>query len=271
MTRNVFHFPDFLSHHPCSTVSELNRYARQGDSTASSSDNSTRRRLLKGNDSSSYVTTAMCPPKYCCSAVEGCWFNETDSLCALNRDPDIPLCGGCLPGYYETMSAEGSCNTCEELHWWYILATFFTGAINMFLFYSGAKKEKEVPHPFMTYLNKTLMFFFQCLPFMTFRNPNQTLRPITELLGNLSPDSTEAGMCMFFGLNSRDKLWLNLAPPAILFFVMVMFWIAIRINMRKKKFPDAEDPKQALWEWLELENIALKAGVWSMCLVIYGT
>ena len=169
------------------------------------------------------------------------------------------------------MSAEGACSQCDELHWWYILVTFFTGAINMFLFYSGAKKEKEVPHPFMTYLNKTLMFFFQCLPFLTFRNPNQTLRPITELLGNLSPDSTEEGMCMFYGLGARDKLWLNLAAPSILAFVMSLFWVAIQINMRRKKFPDAEDPVLALAEWLELEKIALKAGVWSMCLVIYGT
>lgn len=48
----------------------------------------------------------VCPAQYCCasgSVDQGCPWNS-ESACEVNRDPSVPLCGDCLPGYSHSIS-----------------------------------------------------------------------------------------------------------------------------------------------------------------------
>eukprot|EP01084_Bolivina_argentea_P245063 410400_1 len=65
--------------------------------------NSTRRRLVQDT----YTDTEEANPPLNFS-------NTVIQLCAPNRDPSVPMCGACLPGYYETLSSTGSCAKCND-------------------------------------------------------------------------------------------------------------------------------------------------------------
>ena len=54
-----------------------------------------------------------CPTGYCCQNKFGCnYLNEPLSLCAKYRDPSVPLCGACLPGYSEAIGGT-NCRKCD--------------------------------------------------------------------------------------------------------------------------------------------------------------
>ena len=54
--------------------------------------------------------TYLCPSELCCTDINnGCKFegNNTEILCADNRDPDVNFCGECLEGYSEVYGDAG--------------------------------------------------------------------------------------------------------------------------------------------------------------------
>eukprot|EP01083_Nonionella_stella_P181333 649234_1 len=242
---------------------EENWYAKQGTSY----NNSTRRRLAGIEAlSASYVATSLCPPGYCCNTPGGCSFNESSSLCAANRDPDAVLCGRCLPGYSETLSSTGICSKCDITKEWLIPFLFIGGLCATYAFYWMGKRDRTVPHPFMTYFNKSMLFFYQVMAFLTFRSSSQILRPIAEL-ANLNWDMSSDGTCLFKGVTSRGKLWLNLIVPGILSFDMLIFYIFIRLRTRHK-FKTMQNVA-LMTAWLKEDAIAFQNALWSMFLIIY--
>eukprot|EP01083_Nonionella_stella_P292242 994027_1 len=166
--------------------------------------------------------SSLCPPGYCS-------FNESSSLCTANRDPDAVLCGGCLPGYSETLSSTGICSKCDITEEWLIPFLFIGGLCATYAFYWLGKRDRTTSHPFVTYFNKSMLFFYQVMPFLTFRSSPQILRSIAEL-SNLNWDMSSEGTCLFKGVTSRGKLWLNLIVPGILSFDMLIFYIFIRLR-----------------------------------------
>ena len=58
------------------------------------------------------------------------------------------------------------------------------------------KRVRTIPHPFMTYASKTLLFFYQVLTFLTFRSSLQVIKPLAELV-NFNYDVSEDGTCHF--------------------------------------------------------------------------
>eukprot|EP01083_Nonionella_stella_P076093 207162_1 len=64
-----------------------------------------------------------CPNGYCCQVHDGCDYiqdGQQHNLCAMNRDPSISLCGGCLDGYSEILGSV-ACKRCDRNNYEYIL------------------------------------------------------------------------------------------------------------------------------------------------------
>eukprot|EP01084_Bolivina_argentea_P000382 726_1 len=60
------------------------------------------------------IVSAFCPNYQCCLLADGCnYLLDTNNLCAENRDPKVPLCGACNPGFSESMNS-ASCCKCDE-------------------------------------------------------------------------------------------------------------------------------------------------------------
>eukprot|EP01084_Bolivina_argentea_P255525 429801_1 len=68
------------------------------------------------------ILTSDCPNGYCCQNINGCGYllDYNTSLCALNRDPSIPICGKCMNGYSELL-ASSNCGICETSHYEYLV------------------------------------------------------------------------------------------------------------------------------------------------------
>merc|ERR1712151_512215 len=48
-----------------------------------------------------HIIGSDCPNRFCCQLADGCNYIDDfdDNLCALHRDPTVPLCGKCEEGY----------------------------------------------------------------------------------------------------------------------------------------------------------------------------
>ena len=157
----------------------------------------------------SYVTPLVCPPRYCCNEFSGCSYSteiiectegecieDKQKLCSNNRDPTYQMCGRCLSGYSETLSPDGKCNKCDESNIW-ILFTFlwFIGCfITLYGLYFIISKERAVAHPFITYISRTLLFFYQIIGFMLYRAIILRLQTVSEF-ANFNFDFRENGTC----------------------------------------------------------------------------
>eukprot|EP01084_Bolivina_argentea_P059349 108374_1 len=56
------------------------------------------------------IASTFCPAGFCCQKNDGCNYlhsSKQQQLCAANRDPTVPLCGGCLPNYSEVFRSSG--------------------------------------------------------------------------------------------------------------------------------------------------------------------
>ena len=84
------------------------------------------------------IVSSRCPSSYCCRQEQGCDFgnsyffnanNESaDRLCAKHRDPNIPLCGGCLSGYSELFGST-QCGLCDRNHFELMLLPLLFGLL----------------------------------------------------------------------------------------------------------------------------------------------
>eukprot|EP01083_Nonionella_stella_P176398 617050_1 len=178
------------------------------------------------------------------------WVNDTKVLlCATNRDPSFPMCGRCLPGYYETLSSSGNCAKCYEEgksnEWIIPIGGVVCFGLVFWFFRNGRQKDRDIPHPFMTYGSKTLLFFYQILTFLTFRSSVQVVKPLAEVLNfNLDISSDGSGTCLLKRVTSREKLWLNLMTPAIIAFdLLILLSVVTFYHKILKKRKTAENNK----------------------------
>ena len=67
------------------------------------------------------IAASDCPNRYCCQFADGCDFvADSESLCALHRDPTAPLCGKCEEGFSELLGTV-NCGLCDRDHWEYLV------------------------------------------------------------------------------------------------------------------------------------------------------
>ena len=124
--------------------------------------------------SDTYIVTNICPPGYCCGNDQCDWHNE-EELCATNRDSLIPLCGKCKEGFYETLSSTGVCSDqCIETEIGWFFLGFGGGFALISIFF--LKDNKDIPHPFITYIIKSMLYFYQIVPFITFQTTFKRLQ-----------------------------------------------------------------------------------------------
>ena len=183
---------------------------------------------------SGYLTTAQCPIGLCCRQAPsadgkdpgGCaWSdrNKTDGtgMCAPNRDPNVPFCGKCLEGYSETQAPDGTCAICKGSAG---MAVFiFPGLLGFgavaFWLRKGLKEKEDLPVAAVVYVTKSLIFFYQLLPYLAFQTPVEQLQPLAELFSlnfNLDTGSGEDGaQCLYSGMGARSKILSELASSCL--------------------------------------------------------
>eukprot|EP01083_Nonionella_stella_P071917 193508_1 len=82
-----------------------------------------------GADTDQYIVSYKCLPLFCCQLEEGCSLvDDTDYLCANNRDFEAPLCGECKDGYSELFGTN-NCGKCARTHWERLLIPLMYGLL----------------------------------------------------------------------------------------------------------------------------------------------
>eukprot|EP01084_Bolivina_argentea_P298477 514349_1 len=60
------------------------------------------------------IISGWCPNSQCCQLNECNYLLDKNALCASGRDPNVPLCGACLPGFSEAMNNSNCCKCTEK-------------------------------------------------------------------------------------------------------------------------------------------------------------
>eukprot|EP01084_Bolivina_argentea_P104455 187040_1 len=134
------------------------------------------------------LETVLCPTGYCCNKRAGCSYHfGNDALCSKNRNNSVRMCGKCLDGYSETTSSVGNCRKCS--HWegkvMPIIYIFIAFVVVFAIFGLSSSEQTDylqtVPSPLSVYCNRTLLFYFQTLSFISFTSYIPLLNTITDV------------------------------------------------------------------------------------------
>eukprot|EP01084_Bolivina_argentea_P318225 551835_1 len=98
-----------------------------------------------------HIISSRCPYGYCCTEQNGCNYlrnhynNNKSTLCSKHRDPDVFLCGACMPLYSESMSST-NCTKCDSIisYEWLVYTFALSLIISLFLIISKLKKTKNI-------------------------------------------------------------------------------------------------------------------------------
>eukprot|EP01083_Nonionella_stella_P318892 1167861_1 len=139
------------------------------------------------------------------------------------------MCGACNDGYDETTSSQGHCKKCKAWQgtvWLFVYIVF--GSLVVLIIFRLSTSQRTVPSPLVTYLNRTLFFYYQILAFITFRSYIPLLHTITEM-ANLNFTISQVGACLYLrDVGPRQKVVMSLTIPAILIasfaFTFVIYW-----------------------------------------------
>lgn len=178
-----------------------------------------------------YIVTGKCAPGYCCRKKEGCYLDEPDTLCALNRNPSSILCARCNGGYFPTLSSIGDCKKCEGVEWGIICGFIIGGFIFICLLsriFLNAREE-EVPHPLHTYIVNTLFFFYSVFPFVVLEHFLPESHWMIDII------TLTFGACLGSDFDGEYTFLADCIVPAILAFDVLLFWCFSRIYYEYKQ------------------------------------
>eukprot|EP01083_Nonionella_stella_P253263 871622_1 len=205
------------------------------------------------------IISKFCPDGYCCQGLNGCNYTQTQSLCASNRDPDIPLCGACLDGYSEVFGST-SCKKCVDNHAaWYILLVFVIAmvCVTLLILVDNPNPTKhdglELKYRSLLFWDdmqslqicyfRPLLYFFQSIALITIsRGIWFYLTPIVEVLSFdfwLESKDSDAGVCFIPNLKSMDKELWTLIFPCFMFVSIAIAAVLQRYVLKdrvKKRF-----------------------------------
>ncbi len=102
-----------------------------------------------------------CPIGYCCNSSHGC---NAESQCAFGRDPSVPLCGECLPGYSQALVTTTCMETdaCNDGKWfWPVMGVVVLVWVGFLLYTSKPVRAARAEKIDLTWVVPTLFFFFQ--------------------------------------------------------------------------------------------------------------
>ena len=215
-------------------------------------------RLTEIDNESPQIVSSSCPNDYCCPTPNGCYYNE--AKCALNRDANIPLCGGCLPGYSEVFGSV-NCRLCNEDKYEYLafgLLIGFIYAICMLFIveYNGENQCEPTPvvalenskfsfHTLILYdsiqalfisLFRPIAYFYQSIGYLLANSIGLAPALITPLLSIFSVDLNMLSyeFCFLSHLESlQEEMW-TLFVPLCIFVSIFLFYICGLFNDKYK-------------------------------------
>eukprot|EP01083_Nonionella_stella_P235884 829000_1 len=179
----------------------------------------------------------LCPAQLCCTNITGCWFNgyNLENMCATNRDPNVNFCGQCLDGFSEVYGSY-ECGECthDQLH----LLLIPIGVILLLEIYL-IQRNPFVVTPLFTFVYKSLLYFYQILPILTYESYLSIvsgiinmfdLSIITSFTKLFNADGSHSGICLFANLTSYGKLWMNFITPGIFVIGLILIRLVIYLK-----------------------------------------
>eukprot|EP01084_Bolivina_argentea_P113202 201799_1 len=213
----------------------------------------------------------LCPPGVCCSVDGGCYFHNKKSLCSLNRNSTVPLCGACLEGYTETSSAAGACGVCPPTSSLIFLLPALAGFL-LVVFYLRKLSEakQDIPHPLMAYAGRSVLFVYQLLPTLTFQSSSTVFAPLSAL-SNFEIDQSSnkdgeerAGTCYFTDMGPRDKIGIGLIPSFMFLGQLLLLYLIYRAKIRFKPPAKWSDKDRSKWD------MAFYQTFWQLAIMLYA-
>eukprot|EP01083_Nonionella_stella_P066591 175475_1 len=186
------------------------------------------------------LVSSVCPPHVCCQLQEGCDYmdDNSNSLCALNRDPNSILCGKCKDGFSESVNS-AQCVQCEQSYFLYLLYPIGLSLLILSLIIvtnlDPITPPVEVNVNYVTLAIKTLVLknilyyqqaVSQTLVPSTMRVWLSYVSDIFMLNTTLSSDQdTNADpWCFSDGLNAKEKILLDLIVPITIFIATAILY-----------------------------------------------
>eukprot|EP01084_Bolivina_argentea_P145683 255301_1 len=204
------------------------------------------------------ILSNFCPVGYCCQNINGCNYLKTTtnaSLCAENRDSNIPICGDCVEGY-SNVFASTKCKICKENNYYLLLIPFLIAFIFVGIFIALDVPEKEEEENIDDKLEiieikdgkqamqisflKPIIYYFQAISFVTIQTGYTFyLTPITQLFAfDFSVSETVGianqidGICFTKNMKSIDKeLWGLFLP--FCYFISIFIYSIINKLIQK--------------------------------------
>ena len=190
------------------------------------------------------IITAKCPPGVCCSDVNGCNFiqNDTNTLCAKNRDVNSLLCSKCIEGYSELFASDecGICNTPQL----YLLTIPYVLTL-LLAFYLVFLKSYTIPEeismneilkqpkmyifcdniaPLPTMILTVLMYYNQIFSYLLlyFGVNNDIISHYLSLFNLSYVVNKGHGFCLFANMTPDQEILVNLIFPGMLLINIVV-------------------------------------------------
>ena len=214
---------------------------------------------LNHNLTTNKLITAICPPNICCLKAYGCsYVNDTDKLCAKNRDINSLLCSQCMDGYSE-LYGSNECGVCTENNF-YILSIPYAYTLLLAVYFVFVKSyriptEQKIIEIMKDPKKIVLNDNFRSLPTMIFTIVTYYNQLFSDLLlyGNMSNNTVSAymalfslsfnannsnGFCLFANMDAHYELLTELIFPVMLLIniaiVLPIFSMIFRIFRCKK-------------------------------------
>eukprot|EP01083_Nonionella_stella_P096611 271656_1 len=186
-----------------------------------------------------------CPSGYC-NAQYGDYLTlseSDDGLCALNRDPSVPLCGACKEGYSEVFGSS-ICKKCTGNQYTVeIVLSLFTVSLlftSLLVYRDGSalpnmrrrldKREDDPYWEVKTYmirgLQKPILYYYQSVAFVLL---NTDIQYSIAKISNFELDTVSV-FCLLDGLTARDEILANGLIPAYCIFILLFMAIISKLR-----------------------------------------
>eukprot|EP01084_Bolivina_argentea_P047038 86653_1 len=180
------------------------------------------------NENDSIIISSICPSNICCQKSK-CSYNDSLSLCALNRDYNSILCGACVEGYSEVYGSD-ICKKCDNNVSAFVVVFFLALIYVLILAYDGStiinneneninsqKLSKKVKMNFLLLkimVFRSMTYLFQTIGFICLQSGVEfvflpILRlPLYEVYVSNNNNNSDYGVCFLSNLTAITKeLW----------------------------------------------------------------
>eukprot|EP01084_Bolivina_argentea_P064147 117027_1 len=194
------------------------------------------------------IETGICPPGICCADSNGCDFSDKNTLCAVHRNSSVKLCGRCQDGYHETLQNSGDCKDCKYGEWYWIVIWFIISCIIVIILYTSSRKERTVPHPFVVYISRTMLFFYQIFMLINYRHDIGALQVVCNI-ANIDLDFNPKGTCLFLNVTAKQKVFLKLIPSLSLLVAVGLLFLIMKFKYLFGELADSQNKYKIREQW----------------------